>query len=77
MIAFKETHVTSGNVLDLTFPVDASISWKDNGCFDVNLQIPQGAEFLDIHFASTALALGQQGCVDISLDLSNNKFLGF
>ena len=78
VIAFEEVHATSGTVLDLTFPVNASIAWKNTGCYDVNFQIPQGAtKDLTIHFSATALALHQQGCVDVTLNLASTKFLAF
>ncbi len=76
MIDFQEVHVTPGT--DLVFPIDIRVTWGSVACYNVNFKIPLGAQELALHFSSTAYDLGEQGCVDVILNLGEEKnFLAF
>ena len=72
-----DIHVTSGTVLDLTVNEIVCIPLHVHLCYDVTFQIPQGVSELPIHFDANADAIGEIGCVDVTLNLENNNFLPF
>ncbi len=71
-----DIHVTSGTVLDLTFPQNGDVWYLVCRCFDVNFEIPKGNKAMEIDFVLSGMALKDVGCVNVTLHLGSEKFLG-
>ncbi len=72
----SEIHVISGTTLDLTFPEEANIWFLRYRCFNVSFEIPKGQKDLEIDFILSGIAYPQVGCVNVTLHLESQNFLG-
>ncbi len=64
--------MTSGTMLDLTFPDDTAIQWRFNHCFDINFKIPEGSpEEMFITFDLEGISPVAIGCVYVALNIGN------
>jgi len=78
VIDFQKILVTSGTALNLTFPDNTSLYWRQSHCFDVNFQIPRGPKTLMLDFVLQADIIPYCGCFNITLHpkVGVENFLG-
>ena len=67
LIDFQKILVISENLLNLTFPDNTSLQWRQSHCFDLNFQIPKGSKILKLDFILQADLIPYCGCFNVTL----------